>query len=125
MTEAKVYRAQEDIRLRLGLGWDISSWNSRSGWKRSAPRSLSLPAGIGPNQGRQRHLRSNTSWTLSWNSCLENELIFKGALTPAHEVTEQVDRKWNATKLKPFERRGQVVKDAIAAARIPEQSEQW
>ena len=49
----------------------------------------------------------------------ENELVEKGALTLAHEETVQVARKWNATKLKPFERRGQAVKDAMAAARIP------
>lgn len=46
------------------------------------------------------------------------ELVETGALVPEHEETRTVGRKWNATKLKPFAKRGRVIRDAIDAARV-------
>lgn len=43
------------------------------------------------------------------------ELIKAGALIPEHEET--VLEKWNATKVKPFGKRGKDVRDTIDAAR--------
>ena len=48
-----------------------------------------------------------------------NELVEAGALVLSSEKVVEFPRSWNATKLKPFAKRGKVVADTIAAARIP------
>ena len=40
----------------------------------------------------------------------EQELVEDGALTPAHEKTVAVERKWNMTKLRKFGRRGKAIR---------------
>ena len=47
----------------------------------------------------------------------EAELVGSGALTPEHEVTETVARKWNATKLKRYRKRGREIREIIDDAR--------
>lgn len=47
----------------------------------------------------------------------EEELVDAGAYVPEHEKTETVERKWNATKLKRFAKRGRDIKDVIEGAR--------
>lgn len=45
------------------------------------------------------------------------ELVKSGALTLAHTRTVEVPRSWNATKLRPFRKRGRDVAEAIDGAR--------
>lgn len=46
----------------------------------------------------------------------EEELVQRGAYIPAHEET--VPAAWNATKLKPFARRGREIREVIDAAKM-------
>ena len=48
----------------------------------------------------------------------EADLVDAAAYVPEHEETRTVQAKWNATKLKPFAKRGVAVQEAIASARI-------
>ena len=48
----------------------------------------------------------------------EADLVDAAAYVPEHEETRTVQAKWNATKLKPFAKRGVAVQEAIAAARV-------
>jgi len=48
----------------------------------------------------------------------EQDLVDARAYTPAHEETRIVSARWNATKLKPFGKRGAAVQEAIDSARI-------
>ena len=48
----------------------------------------------------------------------EQDLVDAKAYVPEHEETRTVQAKWNATKLKPFSKRGVAVQEAIASARI-------
>jgi hypothetical protein len=49
----------------------------------------------------------------------EDELYATGAYRREHKETITVPEKWNATKLKPFAKRGKDVRDVIEGARIP------
>jgi hypothetical protein len=48
----------------------------------------------------------------------EQDLVDAAAYVPEHEETRTVQAKWNATRLKPFAKRGVAVQEAIASARI-------
>jgi hypothetical protein len=48
----------------------------------------------------------------------EQDLVDARAYTPAHEEKRIVSARWNATKLKPFGKRGAAVQEAIDSARI-------
>ena len=48
----------------------------------------------------------------------EADLVDAAAYLPEHEETRIVQAKWNATKLKPFAKRGVAVQEAIASARV-------
>jgi len=48
----------------------------------------------------------------------EGELVEAGAYAPEHQETIAVPVKWNATKLKPFSKRGRDVAEAIEKARV-------
>ena len=48
----------------------------------------------------------------------EADLVDAAAYVPEHEETRTVQARWNATKLKPFSKRGVAVQEAIAAARV-------
>ena len=48
----------------------------------------------------------------------EEELVKAQALVPEHEETRVVPRKWNATKLKPFAKRGRDIRETIETARM-------
>ena len=48
----------------------------------------------------------------------EQDLVDAAAYVPEHEETRTVQAKWNATKLKPFAKRGVAVASCIDAARI-------
>ena len=61
------------------------------------------------------HLRLNTLLEVLTTS----ELVEAGALVEPYEKVVDVPRSWNVTKLRPFAKRGKVVADIIAAARIP------
>ena len=48
----------------------------------------------------------------------EADLVDAAAYVPEHEETRTVQARWNATKLKPFAKRGVAVQEAIASARV-------
>jgi hypothetical protein len=48
----------------------------------------------------------------------EADLVDAAAYVPEHEETRTVQARWNATKLKPFSKRGVAVQEAIASARV-------
>ena len=48
----------------------------------------------------------------------EADLVDAAAYVPEHEETRTVQARWNATKLKPFGKRGAAVQEAIDAARV-------
>jgi len=48
----------------------------------------------------------------------EADLVDAAAYLPEHEETRTVQARWNATKLKPFGKRGAAVQEAIDAARV-------
>lgn len=48
----------------------------------------------------------------------EAELAEAQALVPEHEETKTVPRRWNVTKLKPFGKRGQAIREIIEGARV-------
>jgi len=48
----------------------------------------------------------------------EADLVDAAAYVPEHEETRTVQAKWNATRLKPFAKRGVAVQEAIASARV-------
>ena len=48
----------------------------------------------------------------------EQDLVDALAYTPAHEEKRIVGARWNATKLKPFGKRGLPVQEAIDSARV-------
>jgi len=48
----------------------------------------------------------------------EADLVDAAAYVPEHEETRTVQARWNATRLKPFAKRGVAVQEAIASARV-------
>ena len=48
----------------------------------------------------------------------EADLVEAGAYVPEHEETRTVQARWNATKLKPFAKRGAAIQEAIDAAKM-------
>jgi hypothetical protein len=51
----------------------------------------------------------------------ETDLVAAGAYVPEHEETRLVESKFNATKLKPFAKRGRAIQDVIDDARVAEE----